>query len=66
MAIRHQLENHLLVTYTEWQTGARTYDRPRNGRLSTALMTWAEPFRWLHVHETWLPQAEIDGADFDF
>ena len=64
--IRHELPDHLLDTYTEWQTGARAHDRPKNARLSTVLMTRVAPFRWLHVHETWLPQGEIDGGDFDF
>ncbi len=46
-----------LATYQEWQqTGAA-----RKGRLSTALFR-ADPsapngLAWLHVHETWLPEA---------
>lgn len=66
VAIRHELGDLLLVTYTEWQTGSRSYDRPKNARLSTALLTRTEPFRWLHVHETWLPQEQVDGGDFEF
>ncbi len=66
VAIRHEMADHLLATYTEWQSGARAYDRPRNARLSTVLMTRTESFRWLHVHETWLPQEEVDGGDFEF
>ena len=46
-----------VVTYEEWQTlsGATT------GRLSTAVMTLAphQPngLQWVHLHETWLPDA---------
>ncbi len=66
VVIRHQLGHHLLATYTEWQTGAQAYDRPHNARISTLLMTNRQPFRWLHVHETWLPEAEVARGTFDF
>lgn len=54
----------LLATYEEWQhAGPRG---SRTARLSTVMMTRAEPFRWLHVQETWLPDTVRDAGDFDF
>lgn len=64
--IRFELEHHVLATYSEWQTGAHAHDRSRNARISTLLVTRKQPFRWLHVHETWLPPdtlAATDGSD---
>lgn len=50
-----QFGNHALVSYEEWQSDGAT----RTGRLSTALLesdtTAPTAIRWLHVHETWLP-----------
>ena len=44
----------MLATYEEWQEGEE-----RLGRQSSALLkARAEGgFEWLHVHETWLPEA---------
>lgn len=55
-----------LATYTEWQRRAANSARPENGRFTTVLMARAAPFRWLHLHETWLPEQEQDAADYDF
>ena len=55
--LRQSVENLYVVTYEEWQQqgGSET------SRLSTALLarSYAAPrgLRWLHVHETWLPDA---------
>lgn len=49
----------VLATYEEWQDqdGAE-----RIGRLSSALLRSRaeEGFDWLHVHETWLPEASSE------
>ncbi len=49
----------ILVTYEEWQQGARNVTPANNGRLSTALLAECDGppngLSWLHVHETWLP-----------
>lgn len=61
--IRRLEENLAVVTYEEWQKTVNasgvTLDDPR-GRLSSALLR-LDPeapggVRWLHVHETWLPE----------
>lgn len=55
----------MLVSYTEWQRGT-SGARAENGRISTLLISRAAPFRWLHVHETWLPEDVQDAGDYSF
>ena len=64
--ILREIGDHLLVTYSEWQKGAGASSRPENARFTTALLTKEQPFRWLHVHETWLPEAESAAGPYDF
>lgn len=61
-----ELGDTLLITYSEWQRGARASARGENGRVTTALLRRGEPFKWLHVHETWLPEAEQAAGDYGF
>lgn len=50
----------VIATYIEWQAGARSFDRSKSGRLSTAVFTEAAgELRWVHVHETWLPAERL-------
>lgn len=64
--VRIQSDDLVLVTYTEWQTGARRSASANNARISTALMQLGDPILWLHLQETWLPE-EIRAADpFEF
>ncbi len=60
------LGDTLLITYCEWQRGARASARSDNGRVTTALLGRGAPFKWLHVHETWLPEAEQASGDYAF
>lgn len=64
--ILRDLGEHLIVTYSEWQKQARFSEPSNNARFTTALMTKAQPFKWLHIHETWLPEAERASDPFDF
>lgn len=64
--ILRDVGDHLVVTYTEWQKGAKTSRQSDNARFTTLLITKAQPFRWLHIHETWLPDAERAKGSFDF
>ncbi|MGF1475804.1 MAG: DUF4440 domain-containing protein [Geminicoccaceae bacterium] len=64
--IRRELGDDLLATYTEWQRGARASSQAENARITTVLLTKRQPFRWLHIHETWLPEAERAAGSFDF
>ena len=58
-----------VATYREWQRGAKN-SAPENGRMSTAVFETdgAAPggLRWLHIHETWLPEAVVSAYAFDF
>lgn len=53
VTVRWRGAEAVLATYEEWQTR----DGVTKGRVSTVLMTMTTPPRWLHVHETWLPEA---------
>jgi hypothetical protein len=52
-SVRKLTEALYLASYEEWQ-----FDSEPTARIATALMK-EEPsgIRWLHVHESWLPQA---------
>ncbi len=64
--MQREIGDLVLATYTEWQRGAARSGRADNGRLTTVLMTRNPPHRWLHVHETWLPEAEQAAGPYDF
>ena len=66
VTIHREIGDLVLATYTEWQKGARNSARPNNGRITTVLMTRSAPIRWLHLQETWLPEAVQDAASYDF
>ena len=66
VTIRQQSGEQLVVTYTEWQRNAKNSDEADNGRLSTAILTTTRPFRWLHIHETWLPEDIAAAGPYDF
>ena len=60
----------VFATYEEWQKGALNSKPPNNGRVSSAafLEDRSRPggLMWLHVHETWLPEAVISADPFSF
>lgn len=64
--IRHQMGDNLVVTYTELQRGARASANVENARITTVILTRDRPFRWLHIHETWLPEEVRAAARYDF
>ena len=75
--VLHVSADHVLALYTEWQTGAVNSSPPNSGgsssssrnytgRVSTALLTRTEPFRWLHVQETWLPEDVQASGNYSF
>lgn len=59
-------ETRMLATYEEWQRHAPPPGRAQNGRLSTVLFARGASLRWLHVHETWLPEAVMEAGPYDF
>lgn len=66
VVVRHETGNHVLATYTEWQTGAVQSAQANNARFSTVLVELDQPVIWLHLHETWLPEAVRAADPFDF
>ena len=64
--VQREIGDLVLATYTEWQHGAQRSGRKQSGRFTTVLMTRDAPHRWLHVHETWLPEAEQAAGSYDF
>jgi hypothetical protein len=64
--VRRATGHHVLVTYQEWPRHALASVPEDNGRVSTALFDAAGELRWLHVHETWLPAAQMAAGPYDF
>ena len=66
VAVRFESGEQVLATYTEWQIGAKASAYSNNARFSSVLLNKGNPFQWLHIQETWLPE-EVRTADpFDF
>ncbi len=56
----------IAAVYEEYQRGA-VHSAPQNARLSTALFRdGPDGLVWLHVHETWLPEAAHAPERFQF
>lgn len=66
VTVRHQMGNHVLATYTEWQSGAVTSEQSNNARFTSALVEVGQPILWLHLQETWLPEDVRAAGPFDF
>lgn len=64
--IRQQFGEHVLATYEEWQRNAVASEPPDNARVATVLFRAGKPMRWLHVHETWLPESVSSAGPYDF
>ena len=52
--IRRELKEVIVVTYKEIQQGAKASNPPDNVRITTAILSKTQPFRWYHIHETWV------------
>lgn len=57
VAVRRQFGGTALVNYTEWQFGTGPSHDQTNARITSALIEMGPPLRWLHIHETSLPEA---------
>ena len=66
VTVLREVGDLVLATYTEWQRGSTRSGRTESGRFTTVLMTRDAPHRWLHVHETWLPETEQKAGPYDF
>ena len=54
--VHRVLDSHVLATYEEWQQNAPGSAQSDSARISTVLFHRSQSLRWLHVHETWLPE----------
>ena len=66
VTVRRQLDGHVLATYEEWQRNALASTPPDNARIASVLFRDTRPLRWLHVHETWMPEAIARAGPYDF
>jgi len=64
--LRQKLNGYLLATYEEWQRNALASDPPDNARVASVVFRQTEPLKWLHVQETWLPEAVAAAGPYDF
>lgn len=66
VVVRRVADDVVLATYEEWQRNALASTPSDNGRLATVVFSKTEPLRWLHVHETWLPEPVAAAGPYDF
>ena len=64
--VRRQFDGNVLCTYEEWQRNAKATEPPDNARVATVLFKEGDPLKWLHVHETTMPDDLIAQGTFDF
>jgi hypothetical protein len=66
VSILREFDGHILATYEEWQRNAQASTPPDNARIATVLFRDVRPLRWLHIHETWLPETIARAGPYDF
>lgn len=60
-------EDHILVSYEEWQRNALGDEPSNNGRITTVFFTLEDgALKWTHIHENRLPQDVVAAEAFDF
>lgn len=66
VTICHEIGDLVMATYTEWQMGAALSAEKNNARVTSVLMKMTDRVTWLHIQETWLPDAVREAGPFDF
>jgi hypothetical protein len=66
VTLRRRFDGHILATYEEWQRNALASKPPDNARIASVLFRDTRPLQWLHIHETWLPEAVSRAGPYDF
>jgi hypothetical protein len=64
--VRRVMDDHVLATYEEWQRNALASTPPDNARIVTVIFRKALPLKWVHVHETRLPESIASAGPYDF
>ena len=55
--VHRVLNDFVLATYEEWQRSTSASTSSNSARISSVVFHGTRTLRWLHVHETWLPDA---------
>jgi hypothetical protein len=63
--LQRTLDDHVVATYEEWQRNAIASTPADNGRIATVIFE-KPSLKWLHVHETWLPESITMEGPYDF
>ncbi len=66
VVVQREFDGYILATYEEWQRNALASKPPDNGRIATVLFSSGDPLKWLHIHETWLPEAIMAADPYAF
>lgn len=66
VTIRRKFDGYVLATYEEWQRNALASKPTDNGRIVTVVFKNGDPLKWVHIHETWLPEEEMASGEYDF
>ena len=66
VTLRRRFDGQILATYEEWQRNALASNPPENARIATVLFRDERPLRWLHIHETWMPDEIASRGPYDF
>jgi len=55
-----EIGDYVLANYVEWQTTSSNTKASGNftARRSTVLISRQSPFKWLHIHESMIPQSD--------
>lgn len=64
--LKHVAGTTVVATYEEWQRNSGNEPGRGSGRFSTVVMERVDSLKWLHVHETWLPQDVVASDEFNF
>ena len=68
--IRRDERQFVVATYEEWQRNALNSTPPDNARISSVWFKREKAavngLAWLHIHECWLPQDQVEAGSFDF
>ncbi len=64
--VHRVLGDKVIATYEEWQRNALSSTPPDNARVATVVMDIGGTPRWLHIHETWLPDAVALAGPYVF
>lgn len=57
----HASEKVAIATYEEWQFHEQEGPDSASARISTVVFARGETLKWLHVHETWLPEEAVEA-----